>query len=601
MKRLLLILFLFSASALQLMAQESAAKRAIAAGDYNAAVKFYQTAIATVENAAAKASLNEALAKAQVCATLANRSTTNYNAGNFADAKKYYQALLSQNPADPFAQRMIQQCNIRIANAVRNVADNKLWREIKVVNTIAAYKKYIAQYPAGLHIQEAKDIIVENDLWLVADAKGTKEAYNNYLSTSKLKTRRAEALHDIALIDDKASWANALRIDTYTGYQQYLSAAKQNAQYKKQAQAKIALFDAMTYYSTQHYDLARKSFEITKKYFALNDAQSRAYSKCCEETDYESMMQLPLVTKGTAFLANYPGSPYIPKVKDALSRAYCDNRDYSSARNYAQNKETLQYIKEQEKKNKKAQRSDGQWAKKYTSNSNSTSSSYSSGTSASRYKSATDYSGMFQLGLGAEGDILSKIWSASLPVEFRIGRTDQLFNFVIGEQFTWRNGFGGGDEPTLSSTQFSTVAQLRFNFGDFGGHTRMFCSAGGYFNINKGGQYKGVEYTEYTSSVQKMNVKMDGVLNKISYSARLSVGIGGRVCDFSIYGIYDLTPVYDILGIDKVVTYEITKYTTGDKTQHQNFYEYDSIRKQVKNKFRIGCSLKFYLFSGAYR
>lgn len=139
MKKYLLLLFIFLFGVLSGYSQsdsERFAKKAFDSGNYNDAVQLYQAAIALTANTTAKSELNQALSKARTCASLVQKAQTCLNAGNYSNAKKYYQALLVQNPADLNAQRQIDRCNQLIKTAAIK-ATNKKKRD-------AAYQKAIS-------------------------------------------------------------------------------------------------------------------------------------------------------------------------------------------------------------------------------------------------------------------------------------------------------------------------------------------------------------------------------------------------------------------------------------------------------------------------
>lgn len=546
-------------------------------GNYKDAVGLFNGAIATVSNPGEKTKLTEEKEKASACWETLEKANRYYSQSNYETARDLYRNILSYNSSDSYARAQIEKCRNNIELAERRAADNRFWNNIvlKDENNISLYVEYLNKYPDGVHASEAKMIVDEDRLWAQTISENTEQAFNNYLAISKLKKNRKTAEDKIFLFSDNKLWNTALNKNDKASYQKYLNTSKNASQYVNQAYAKIALFDARDQYSLAQYKEARGSFEKNKKYFLLSPNDLKSYLKCCEETDYIAMRSVPSIWQGEAFISNYPASLYLTEVKDLLSRKYADGQEFSKARLYAQNKDTKKYIKNRERNYKN--------------------------TSSYKYNSSgrVDWDHFAQLGFGVGADMLGNNYTISIPLELKLGRINQLFNVSIGESFILKDGYGAKENPILSSNQYATNLLLRFNFGSLGNdNIRMFIAAGGSFNVNTNSKFKKVEYTEYTSSTQKMDVKAKDILHKTNYSAMLHFGIGGKVAEFSIYGIYDVTPVYNVDQIDKMFTYEIDKYTTGDKIQERNFYEYDNIKNQVKNKLRIGCSIKFYLFSG---
>lgn len=154
MKKYLLLLFIFLFGVLSGYSQsdsERFAKKAFDSGNYNDAVQLYQAAIALTANATAKSELNQSLSKARTCASLVQKAQTYLNAGNYSNAKKYYQALLVQNPADLNAQRQIDRCSQLIKTATIKAANKKkrdaAYNLAVKTGDIAPFNEFIKAYP----------------------------------------------------------------------------------------------------------------------------------------------------------------------------------------------------------------------------------------------------------------------------------------------------------------------------------------------------------------------------------------------------------------------------------------------------------------------
>lgn len=108
MKRILSIFLICILSSNLCHAQESAAKRAFVAGDYNTAVELYRAALAisSNDNKSVKAGLTEA----SICATLWQKASNAYKAKEYAVAIQNCEELLTRNPSDAKADVMIQKC-----------------------------------------------------------------------------------------------------------------------------------------------------------------------------------------------------------------------------------------------------------------------------------------------------------------------------------------------------------------------------------------------------------------------------------------------------------------------------------------------------------
>lgn len=583
----------------QVLAQESAARRAFAAGDYSSAVQLFQAAIATANDTALVESLTSSMNKARSCATLLQRANSTYKQGAYAEARANCMKLLAINPSDSNARSLSRLCDGQLAKAAERAADNKLWAEVESSNDISAYKNYLAKYPTGIHAGEARDFVAEEDLWAETKMKNTEAAYREYLGISKLLRYKKESEHKIAIYEDSHRWGIAQQNDTKSAYQNYLSEAGELAQHKKEAQAKIALFDAMTFYVASNYEEARKNFESAKKYYSLNTDQKQAYRICCEESDYNSMQRFPTVSKGRAFLSNYSGSKYTTQVKDLLSRAYCNVHEYATARIYAQTKEAEKYIKEHEKQYKKSSRNTKSYAYKETVYTPKI-------PSKSRVRSTTEYA----INIGFDFDVWSYSYSYTIPrVEFSIGSFQNLVNLAIGLQYRRLTGWNKDDSveitsdlgydsdghevvpfysdnlPHLIADQIGIPVTLRFNIGASSASTKAYVATGASLNYNCAAKYK--RSLKRLSGEEKTYDRFKNpdasLVNRFNVSTYGKVGLCWKDFDFSIFVRYEATPAFNRDAINTTIMY--------NDVAPINFYEtYKPIQKQVDSKIALGMS-----------
>lgn len=560
---------------------ERFARQAFTQGNYSDAVELYNAAISLTGDGKSKASLNVALQQAKKCLLILAEAQKLYDSGKYDDALKQYRMLLTINPSDSTASARAEKCNYKIrAEAVRN-RDNLHWSKAKKENTADAFRDYIKHNPKGLHVKEAEIYIAEDELWITSVSEGTQMAYENYLTTTTLGFHKEEAEQKIRVFKDNAAWSNALREDGRNGYDEYLQEFGTRAMHYGKAVSKVALFDARSAYRNKDYSRARDKFEIAKKYYDLSAAESGMYIHCCEEDDYRSMKRFPELGKGYAFLDNYPSSVYRKEVRNMIALQECEAGNFSEALLYAEDAETRNIVRQKEKERKKKERDD--WRMR------------ESALKATR-RASMDWSGVFQGGIGGEIAWGKNICYPSIPVEFRIGRCNQLFNIFIGEHFTWGYGSnrnGTEYEPVLISTQYSTSLQFRFNVWDIsmGNDAHMFIAAGGNFNVNTNPRTD--EFAISANEKRKEKLE-ENVLHRTNWSGRFSIGVGGAIADISIYAMYDITPMYNVENVNNgVLTYEMDR-----KIVEQRLSEYGNIQNQIHNRFRVGVSLKFYIGHG---
>lgn len=111
MKRIILTLIIFVLALFKGTAQEGAAKSALAEGDYQAAIKLYQVAIATCNNESKSADLYNSITNAQKCEELLGQANQAYKKKKYSEAKKLYQSILKYNPSDKFSKKRVSLCS----------------------------------------------------------------------------------------------------------------------------------------------------------------------------------------------------------------------------------------------------------------------------------------------------------------------------------------------------------------------------------------------------------------------------------------------------------------------------------------------------------
>lgn len=111
MKKIILTLIIFAFSLSIVSAQENAAKRALAEGDYQAAIKLYKVVIATSNDETQSANIYNEIKNAQKCDELLIQANEAYKKKKYSEAKKLYQSILKYNPSDKFSKKRVSLCS----------------------------------------------------------------------------------------------------------------------------------------------------------------------------------------------------------------------------------------------------------------------------------------------------------------------------------------------------------------------------------------------------------------------------------------------------------------------------------------------------------
>ncbi len=122
--------------------------------------------------------------------------------------------------------------------------DARDWAAAEAENSIAAYENYLALYPAGKQVREAREKLLElNDeaAWAIAKEKDTVAAYESYLEKFAKGRHDIEARSRIKTIQEENEWEEAQRVNEVWGYQSYLEKFPQG----KYAQAAARRVEAL--------------------------------------------------------------------------------------------------------------------------------------------------------------------------------------------------------------------------------------------------------------------------------------------------------------------------------------------------------------------
>lgn len=163
MKRIFLLLAFVITAVSAAQAQKAPAKAAFMAGDYATAMKLYQAALATAGNSSEQADLSVEMRNARICADLLQRANRLYVNGQYKEAKKSYQEILSYNGSDKFAAQRVEACNRQINQIAIRQQDKGKFNAALKKGSAEALKAYIASSTNNKNAAIAKDILARYD------------------------------------------------------------------------------------------------------------------------------------------------------------------------------------------------------------------------------------------------------------------------------------------------------------------------------------------------------------------------------------------------------------------------------------------------------
>lgn len=137
---------------------------------------------------------------------------------------------------------------------------------------------------------------------------------------------------------DEDRWQRALKLNTFSAYQNYLLYAPVRSLYRDEAEARMSLCMARSDYAEERYLLAKKNFEAGEKYMTTSDKEmyANSYYNICLNTNcsIEDLIK---------FTQKFPKYPKMRVIKGCFVKAYCRDGLYSEAKDYVRNNYGIWY------------------------------------------------------------------------------------------------------------------------------------------------------------------------------------------------------------------------------------------------------------------
>lgn len=220
MKKIILTMIMFAFSLSIVSAQENAAKRALAEGDYQAAIKLYKIVIATSNDETQSANIYNEIKDAQKCDELLIQANEAYKKKKYSEAKKLYQSILKYNPSDKFSKKRVSLCSDNISQQNNATVQNNT-KESKPSKSTANGHEYV---DLGLSV-----------MWATCNVGANKpEQYGNYYAWGETETKsvykqnnsltRGKNINDISGNVNydvaRANWGGSWRMPTKTEFEE---------------------------------------------------------------------------------------------------------------------------------------------------------------------------------------------------------------------------------------------------------------------------------------------------------------------------------------------------------------------------------------------
>lgn len=292
------------------------------------------------------------------------------------DATAWQNAVLA-GTASAFAQYIKEfpngghrnDADRRYKEALAN-EDDAAWNQAEKSASIDAYKKYLADFPKGRHAADAKkgqERVNDHKLWDKYRQADTKDAYQAYLSETKLRIHETEARNRLRAIEkaeleakEEELWAATLQAGSTEAFRNYLLMTDLNV-HEKEAKGLIALAHAreLKQAGAPLEELVH-AYAEADKLGVLGPQDKTVYETAKDDAAYLEFMQNPNVSLGTRYLVNYPEGQHSIEVSDAIATTLADQltwqsseSEYQTALRYAVTPKTQNYVNRKYEKAKK--------------------------------------------------------------------------------------------------------------------------------------------------------------------------------------------------------------------------------------------------------
>ncbi|MCD8296532.1 MAG: hypothetical protein LUC88_03060, partial [Prevotella sp.] len=370
------------------------------------------------------------------------------------------------------------------------------------------YKEFARKHPNGYYVSDINDRILDYNLWIQAKNTNTIDAYTNYLKKSTILAYKEEANNSIDSIKAEQEWQKCKDSNDVVLLNNFIKRYP-NSSYVNQAKYLINIIRGESNYKQGNESFAYSYLKEANDYQSLSGQPAKDFNELKEKRTYNDI----IISNDKIKIKNYlnslpPSSPYYNAVLNhyaiLLARdlsGYSPEYKYNEALSYANDEQTKRTVKAYINRAKK-DRSNIKHHQKM-------------------YAHQLWWKNRFKFGWNVVHiDILSETMSIGTGVKCRLGRWNDLVNFLLGAEFTYivyysDNGYY--DETTGKiGSQIEIPATLRFNICNITESSKFYvgCTIATAFKIS-----------------ESDNVCM----NNMSIAIQPEVGIAGNHCDFGMY------------------------------------------------------------------
>lgn len=266
---------------------------------------------------------------------------TNYEKTCQKNTLAAYNEYLSMYPKGKY----VQDVRKRVAEIERK-NEQELYDYAAKVETAQAYEAYLKKYPSGRFAQEARGRLEDMELWKKVKSVNTIAAYRNYLSTSKNKSFAQLANDAITDLESKDAWNTIKQSSSKSVIENFIQKYPKSS-CLPEANKRLNELTAIELYGQGDLQRAYDKFEAAGGRYSIEYSNRSKYDECLEYVEYKKLNSYTKESDLLAFLKNYPSSKYYDQVSNmvAIAKAknfsmYASSYTFNEAMFYAKDKTT---------------------------------------------------------------------------------------------------------------------------------------------------------------------------------------------------------------------------------------------------------------------
>lgn len=371
---------------------------------------------------------------------LLGRAKALMDQGNYAEAKDKLETILDLQPGHSEALSLLDACNRQLERVLQ--AERSAYNAACAKGTTQALRQFIVDYPSSELVAEAQLRIDDYTLWESAKTANTIEAYQSYITSSKVKAYRMEAEQSIKKLEQEQDWQRVKDSDDIDVLEAHISKYPDSPGLSE-ARWRINWLKGEAYFAQGNKASAMDYYSKARDIRHLPAVAQSHYEQIMAEQEYERMMQstdemeLRTYLSGLSMSSDFrnPISNKIALLKARKLGQDSDEGDYRDAMDYATDRATADRVTEYIDQAKTARRQHRRYMR--------------------RLAHEMWWERNLKFGWNVVGmDFWENFSSLRTGLRIKLGTHQDVFNIQVGADYVW-NAFTDSYKDNAGKSQVS--------------------------------------------------------------------------------------------------------------------------------------------------